>query len=75
MKPKTPKESCKAERDAVRLLGMRLSDGWIKYRDAFTEQPHGTVKQMCALVELSGGAKTIAACAKAALAGMKGRKK
>ncbi len=39
----------------IEKIGTRLTEAWKKYRELFGEVPHGTEKQMTALLELAGG--------------------
>lgn len=38
--------------DPVIVEAARLADAWKRYRDLFGDVPHGTVRQMAALLEL-----------------------
>jgi len=46
--------------EAKETSGDSLSAAWTRYVDLFGEEPHGTVKQMAALLELRPSAKPVA---------------
>lgn len=44
--------------DGTEELAKRLAKGWLKYTELFGEAPRGTVKQLAAVIELSGEASS-----------------
>lgn len=52
--------------ERVSRLARKLSDAWIKYRADFGAEPHGTEKQLAALIELAGGEAALDAPERAA---------
>lgn len=52
--------------DGVEALAHALAAAWFRYRHNFGEVPHGTPKQLAALIELAGGNDTVIRIGRAA---------
>lgn len=52
--------------DGVTMLAHALSMAWLRYKGFFGEEPHGTGKQLAALLELAGGNDMLIAVGRAA---------